>query len=70
METATPHFLPPTLGTGEPPKLWEAPQPHHCSQGPWADSRVDHLSLSVIYTNTGTSKTGGLQMWQFEVSAK
>lgn len=65
-----PHFLPLSLGTGEPLKLWKAPQSHRCSQGPWADSREDHLSLSVIYTNTGTSKRDGLQMWQFEVSAK
>lgn len=28
------------------------------------------FSLSAIYTNTGTSKTGALQIWHFEVSAK
>lgn len=26
--------------------------------------------LSAIYTNTGTSKTGALQIWHFEASAK
>lgn len=78
------HFLLHSHGSEEPPQTgrhsgcsrapaasapWLPPAPLLLRAPGQTPERVI-FSLSAIYTNTGTSKTGTLQIWHFEVSAK